>query len=327
MRRYAIPLILLLLVITVLLLILPRNNHRLLPGAIPTKTNGFPVTIDDALNKNVIIAKRPERIISLAPSVTETIYAIGAGDRLIADTSYCDYPAAAQKLAKIGGFIDPNVEKIAALKPDLVIGSKGNPRDALQQLTQLKIPVVIIDPETLDSAIDGSIRTIGKATGMSKNADKLADDNRQRKTAIARESAKVAVADRPRTLLLFSPDSLFSAGTGSYLDEMITLAGGVNIAGNTKLSWPELSMEKVIKDDPQIIMILSMEKGAASSLADALIKKLRADRRWRQVSAVQKGNIVFLGDDELTLPGPRLINGLAVMAREMRAISATEQAP
>lgn len=325
MRRFAIPLLIILLLIAAVLLVTNSKKPSVTPGVTPETANDFPITISDALNNKVTVATRPMRIISLAPSVTEVIYAVGAGDRLIADTTYCDYPVAAQKLPKIGGFIDPNVEQIVALKPDLVIGAKGNPREALGQLRQMNIPVVTIDPETLDSAIDESLRIVGKVTGLSKKADKLASDNSKRKEVVAQQAA--ARAKRPRILMLFTADSLFSVGPGSYLDEMITLAGGVNIAGDTRLAWPELSMEKVIKDDPQIILIISMEKGATSSFSDEILQQLRAKKQWKNISAVRNGKVVYLGNDELTLPGPRLINGLEAMAQVISPTPVNENKP
>lgn len=315
MRRLALPLIA---VIGVAALVLGVIISRQLRHTIPSSTvsTSFPMTFTDARGQQVTIPRRPLRIISLAPSVTETLFALGAGDRVIADTTFCDYPPAAANLPKIGGYVDPNTEKIVALKPDLVLGARGNARDALDRLASLGLPVVTVAPESLEE-VEVSIRTIGRVIGAVQASEQLATRCAQRRANVLQQTQPLSTTGRPRTLLLFAPDSLFSAGPGSHLDEMIRFAGGVNVAAGAKTPWPELSMETVVTADPQCIILLT-GRGMAHPLtpARALIR-FRADRRWRYITAVKTGRVVVLDDDTLTLPGPRLIDGLEAMAAAM----------
>jgi iron complex transport system substrate-binding protein len=312
MRRYALPLIIMLGVVALFCWLLGTRKAPAVAMLHPDATT-FPMTVTDERGKQVTLAQRPLRIVSLAPSVTEMLFAVGAGPRLIADTTYCNYPAAAALLPKVGGYIDPNIEKIVADKPDLVFGAKGNAIEALDRLPQCGIPVITVDPATLED-VEGAIRLIGRATGNAPAGERLATRCAQRRAAVARRIDTLAASARPRTLLLFSPDSLFSAGPGSHLDEMIRLAGGVNVAARAKIPWPELSMESVISANPEIIIFLSGHATKTVLTVDAALTRLRADRRWRALSAVQHGRVVVLDNDVLTLPGPRLIDGLETMA-------------
>ena len=316
MRRFGLPVLLLLIVLGAFIYWISGRSLRPSPSVHDNASAVFPMTVTDALGQKVTIPRQPERIVSLAPSVTETLFAIGAGKLLVADTSYCDYPEEAAKLPKIGGYIDPNVESIVALKPDMVLGAKGNPRDVLNQLRQLGIPVVTVSPESLRD-VDTAIRMIGKVVGYQRESETLARENTARREAVTRVTDALSESERPRTLLLFSPDSLFSVGPNSYLDEMIRFAGGRNVAADAPIPWPELSMEKLITADPEIIILLSMEKSAHPGAVDTVLAKYRADRRWRGMAAVKNERVVVLADDELTLPGPRLINGLEAMAHAM----------
>jgi iron complex transport system substrate-binding protein len=313
MRRLTLPLIIIVFGVAALLLVMQtiRRPHNTAPA--PATATTFPMTVTDARGQRVAISQRPVRIISLAPSVTETLFALGAGDRVIADTTFCDYPPAAAALPKIGGYVDPNTEKIVAMKPDLILGAKGNARDALDRLGELGIPVVTVAPDSL-AAVEASIRTIGRAVGESQAAEQLATRCAARRRVVEKRTATLADTAHPRTLLLFSPDSLFSAGPGSHLDEMIRLAGGENIAVAAKTPWPELSMETVVTADPECIIVLT-GRGMAHPLTPAsALTRFRAERRWRDVTAVKTGHIVVLDDDTLTLPGPRLIDGMEAMA-------------
>jgi len=271
------------------------------------------MTIVDARGQRVTIAQRPTRIISLAPSVTETLFAIGAGDRVIADTTYCDYPPEAKALPKVGGYVDPHTEKIVAMKPDLVLGAKGNARDVLDHLSQLGMPVVTVAPESLED-VENAIRQIGRVIGEAQAAERLASRCAERRHAVRHRMQALADGARPRTLLLFSPDSLFSAGPGSHLGEMIRLAGGVNVAKNAKTPWPELSLETVVTANPEVIILLSGRGMARSLTPDIALKRFSADRRWREMAAVKTGRVAVLDDDTITLPGPRLIDGLEALA-------------
>lgn len=278
---------------------------------------GFPITITDSLNREVTIAARPKKIVSIAPSATEILFAIGAGERVVADTTYCDYPPEADKLPKIGGFTNPDVEKIVALSPDLVLGARGTPVGLFNQMQALKLTVAAIDAEdSLDQMLE-SIRIIGKIAGENQRAANLVTHLEARRQAVVSKMTTLPASQRPSVLFVFTPGDLYSAGKGSFIDELITLGGGVNIAAKTKTTWPQLSLETVIADDPRVILTLpgSMgDKHKPMTDADALAR-FRVLPRWKNISAVKNGRVYVLEDDPMTLPGPRLIDGLEATAK------------
>lgn len=277
---------------------------------------GYPITITDSLKRKVTITHKPKKIVSIAPSATEILFAIGAGDRVVANTTYCDYPPEADKLPKIGGYTNPDVEKILALSPDLVLGARGTPVGLFDQMAALKLTVAAIDAEdSLDQMVE-SIRTIGKIVGEEKKAAELVEQLEARRRAVVSKTAALSPAQRPRVLFVFAPGDLFSAGTGSFIDELITLGGGVNIAAKAKTTWPQLSLETVIADDPQVILTLPGTMGNTQkpmTNTEALVR-FRALPRWKNLSAVKHGRVYVLEDDPMTLPGPRLIDGLEATA-------------
>ncbi|MHB0911849.1 MAG: ABC transporter substrate-binding protein [Armatimonadota bacterium] len=267
---------------------------------------GYPLTVTDARGCRVSIPARPERIISLSPAVTEVLFAIGAGGRVIADTNYCDYPAEAAKLPKVGGYFDPNAEKIVSLSPDLVIGQASACRSTLDHLASLGIGVIAVEPKDLQGVSD-TVRLIGRAVGADGEA--LASSLDARRRAV-NERAK-RHKDRPKVLFLFDTESLFTAGGGSYIGDLIRRAGGENIAADIRSPWPEISMEKVVAENPEVIVI----GGRHGSLEIENVSRLTSDPRWRSVAAVKNRRIYVLNDDTLSLPGPRLIEGLEAMEK------------
>lgn len=276
----------------------------------------YPLTIADALHHPVMLKGRPQRIISLAPSVTEILFAIGAGNRVLADTTYCKYPAAAARLAKIGGYLDPNAEKVVALTPDLVIAARGTRDDILDHLRALHVPLFVVDANNL-TEVSASIKLIGRLVGNETTANQVAARLEARRNSICKKTAALAAAQRPATLFLFSFSDLFSAGPGSHIDELIRLAGGRNIAAGTRQPWPQLSMEAVAAANPQVILVLAGHGTMSNLTPQAALATLRAKPQWRSLAAVKTGRVVVLDDDEMTLTGPRLINGLEAVARAL----------
>lgn len=277
----------------------------------------FPMTVSDVTGRKVTITKRPQRIISLSPSVTEILFAIGAGEHVVADTTYCDYPPAAKKLPKIGGYLDPNIEKITSLNPDLIIGQRGNRRDILDRLYALGLPIIAVDPTTIDQ-VSSAIQLVGDVTGYSTRAKSFNEQFSARKKAVVSRLSRISPNDRPKVLFLFSiDDGIFTVGPGSHIDELIRLAGGRNIAESTGKPWPQLSMEAVVKADPDAILLIDEHGGGSPLTQSTALVQLRANSHWQMVSAVKRGRVSVLDDDLITIPGPRLIDGLEQMAHAL----------
>lgn len=251
----------------------------------------------------------PQRIVSLAPSITEILFAIGAGERLVGVTTYCDYPPEAKRITKIGEFKNIDAEKVLALKPDIAIGTEdGNPIEVLQRLPKLGIRVKTFQPGTFQEICE-SITEIGKLVAEESNARALRDQMEKR--------CEEVVANRPvrspGVLLLYGSDPLVAAGEGSIGDELIRLTGGKNVMAGSPGPYVTINIENIIAKNPDVILELSMgtEKGS-----DEIAQKRWA--RWQSVTAVRNRQIYLLDPDLITRPGPRIVDGLALIADAIR---------
>ncbi len=277
----------------------------------------FPVKVTDSRGVVVTIPTVPQRIISMAPNVTEILFEIGAGKRVIADTMFCDFPPQAVKLPKIGDYLKPNVEKISSLKPDLIVASRGNNLDAIEQLEKSGLKVICVDAVDIPTTLR-DIQLIGNAIGCATQAKKTVDKMKTMIKDVEKSVGNIPVNKRIKVLFLFPPyDSLFSTGPGSHIDNMITRAGGINIAAKTNKPWPQLSMEMVVSSNPDVILT-TVAMGTMKSITEkSLIAKMRSDNRWKNIKAVKNGRVYILDEDMTTLPGPRLWMGLWLMGHSM----------
>jgi len=249
-------------------------------------------------------AGAPRRIVSLAPSVTETIFALGFGDRLVGVTTYCDYPAAAKQLPKIGSFTNPSLEAIAAKRPDLVIGvsSATEPAKA-REIERLGLKLRLISLDRVSDILE-SIMTIAQLLGVPQAGATL---TRHIEAQIERVKNRVAPAPRRPTLLAVGLRPLVAVGGKNYLDELITLAGGENIAGGAAQPWLNLPDEYIVAKAPQVII----EAGMGSDRGQSA-------RHWRDlqsIPAVRERRVYAYPSDKILRPGPRIGEGLGEIAR------------
>ena len=257
---------------------------------------------------------RPERIISLAPSVTEMLFAIGCDSAIVGVTTYCDYPPAARSLPKVGGFTSPNLEAILTLEPDLIVASRGNPWEPLDRLERLGIRVVAVQPQTLDE-ISETMRLLGRETGRDVSAEAAVRALDARIDAVAEKLSAVGSDARPRAFWGGWTDPIFTAGPGSFIHDVVERAGAVNIAEGAEHTWPQLSLEYVIARDPQVLL-MSIGMGGVETSEEALAI-LRTRSGWRELSAVRDGRVILLDGSALLRPGPRLVDVLETLAREL----------
>jgi len=267
--------------------------------------SNFPITIKDDVGRKVTVPKEPKRIISTAPDVTEILFALGLGDKVVGVTTWCNYPEEAKTKEKIGDFANPNIEKILFLKPDLVVATGGVQRQVIEKLEQLGIPVYVSYPHNIDEVIK-DIYTIGRIAGAEGSAKKLVFNLKLR---IAKVTSKVNKAKtKPKVFFELWHEPLMSAGPGSFIDDIIKKAGGINIAGTAKSAYPIFSLEQLIKEDPDIII------GAESSMgADPLEVSKRPG--WETLKAVKKQKVYTINDDIVFRAGPRLVLALEIMAK------------
>lgn len=260
----------------------------------------------DEAGRIVIVASRIDRVVSLAPNLTEIIYAVGAGERLVGNTTFCDYPAAAKTVAKVGDTLQPSIERILALRPQLVFVSTASQLEAFtQQLNEHKIAVFVTDPRDLEGMFR-SIQGVGDLLNQSAVASELVRQLRTRA-----ENVESAVAGRPRVSVFFqlSGQPLYTAGKSSWVTNLIECAGGRSVTANVPEAWPRLSNEAALASRPEAVIMLS---GGTMGAADA-----RVAPALQNSPAVKNGRVYSINGDLLTRPGPRLIDGLEQIAQAL----------
>jgi iron complex transport system substrate-binding protein len=269
-------------------------------------------TIRDDLGRPFVLPeKTPARIVSLAPNITEILFALGLGPNIAGATRFCDYPPEARTLPRIGGLVDPNIEIIQSLRPDLVIAFRGNPLRVLERLSDLSLPVFILDIGNGLDTLYPLIERIGRVTRREREALALAASLRAREKAV--ETALGAVASRPRVFVFLYGQGLWTCGGQSYLNDLIVRAGAVNIAAPLPKKWALYSRERIVRDDPDAVFVL------AKSPDD--FEKARAwlagEARLGTIAAVASGRVFLLDENAASRFGPRLVEVLAAMARAL----------
>ena len=263
----------------------------------------------DDFNTPFALAEAPQRIVSLAPNLTEILFALGLGDRVVGVTRYCDYPPQALQKEKIGGMVDPNLEMIQSLRPDLIVGFRGNPLGVLNKLRNLHFPVFVLN---LGSSLDGlflTIEKVGRVTRAEDPAKNLVDGLKEKRQAIG--LALRDVSKRPKVFLSVYGQGLWTCGEGSYLNDLLVQAGGVNIAAHIPRRWLQLNREQLIYENPDVIIIMAKDKERFSQAGESF----RADPRLKDVRAVKDNSIHWLDENIAGRFGPRLIDALDTVAR------------
>jgi iron complex transport system substrate-binding protein len=269
--------------------------------------------------RGALQAAVPERIVSTSPSITETLFALGLGDRVVGVSAYCRFPAKAMTLPKVGSFLKPDAELIAALRPDLVIVHEvANGID--RRLTSLRIPFLIVDRGTLASVFS-SIRQIGGRTGVPERADALVA-NIERRLETIRQAG--AAAPRPRVLFIIGRRpgmlaDLVAVGPGSYLNDLIDIAGGINVlAISGQPEYPHISMETVLRLNPDVI-IDTVDMGDTD--AERLARQPINEKLWSaypMLTAVRTHRLHAATTDALVVPGPRVVEAAQWVAALIR---------
>lgn len=261
--------------------------------------------VRDVTGRTVSVPDNPVRVVSLAPSVTEIIFALGEGNRLKGVTQHCDFPDEAQSLPKVGSFVHLDLERIVALKPDLCIAVRdGNPIDVVMELESFGIPVYTVDPRNLEAAAD-TVLEVGQLLNATTQAQHLANEMRARIVKVKERIDKTKL--RPRVFFQIGAAPIVSAGTNTVIHELIVAAGGQNLAEGPT-AYPRFSMEQVLALQPDIIIITSMTKEQDQQELCAEWKK------YGGLPAVRNNRIFFVDADLFDRVSPRLIDGLDTLA-------------
>jgi iron complex transport system substrate-binding protein len=266
-------------------------------------------TIKDDMGQTHVLGNAPRRIISLAPNITEILFAVGAEEEIVGVTRYCNYPEKAQTKNRIGGMIDPDLEKIVHLRPDLVIAFRGNPLREVYRLRDLGLPVFVLDEGTTLESVFVLIHKIGRITQKEKAAENLIAPLRKNLQSI--ETRLKNATKVPKVFIDLYGRGLWTFGKKSILNDMVCKARGENIAGEIPRAWFNYNREELIHRNPEFIVVIS------KSNADFLDVKswITEEAHLESIQAVQKGNIYFLSEDLIARPGPRLFQAFDQLAR------------
>ena len=249
-------------------------------------------------------AAEPRRIVSLTPALTEILFALDLGDRVVGVTEYCDTPVEAKTRPKVGGYVNPSVEAVIALRPDLVVVSPGpGNRDAVQAMTRTGLHVAVVPAETLPETF-AAIESVSAAAGEPARGKELVERLRARIEVVARR-----VAARPRIRVLFSVqvDPIIAAGRGTLPSQLLEAAGGVNVVEAER--YPKLGVESVVQLAPQVVLQSRMDMAQGDGSAERA-----AWMRWSAIPAIARGRLVILPDDASLRPGPRVADAVEQLA-------------
>jgi iron complex transport system substrate-binding protein len=272
----------------------PENN----------KQNSTGKTYVDILGRKVCIDDTPQRIVSLAPSTTEIIFALGKGAQLAGVTNQCDYPAQALSIKKVGDFNHPSIELILSCEPDLVLAGNQIPTQALDMLESMGLKIIVTEAKTIEG-IYKVITDLGGILGASSEADKLAGEMHECISNITEKLCNV----KPVScyyMIAFGENGNWTVGAGSFIHELIELAGGDNIAGKISKPWYTIDLEVLLHADPEVIL-------TGRSAGD--VAGLNKMPLYRTLSAVKRGKVFVVDEDVISRPGPRIVMGLEMIAR------------
>lgn len=262
----------------------------------------------DALGRRVQVPSEPRRIVSLVPSVTEILFALGLGDRVAGVTDFCDYPPEARRKPRVGGYAEPSLEVLVALQPDLVFASADSTKPQLvSRLERLGLPVYVVYPKTYADVVE-TVRSVGRVAGAAAAGERLAANM---EGAARRTREAVAGRRAVRALLSVMVRPLVVVGPGTFGDDLLRLAGGENVVPAGPSHYPTWGPEALYAADPEVIVV-TPHPGETDPQA--------AFTRWPELRAVREGRVVAVAPDSVQRPGPRLADGLRALARALHGV-------
>jgi iron complex transport system substrate-binding protein len=282
----------------------------------PRESGRLTHTLLDETGRKVVVPQDVDRVVSLAPNLTEIVFALGDGNHLAGDTDYCDYPAEALQKPHVGGTVNPNMEQIVALMPDVVLATSINRRETVSALGRIGLPVFVTDPQSVEGMIS-TVEHIGNALGVEKSATEVAGDLRARLADLDRRLAGAALR---RVLFVVWTDPLISVGRDTFIADALRRAGGRSVV-NTKAEWPHVSMEEIVRLQPEVLVFASAHAGNTQRDIDAL----RARPGWRSLEAMKRGDIVVVSD-AINRPAPRMVDAIEQLARALHPDAFTARA-
>lgn len=264
----------------------------------------FPLTFQDTRGHSITVAAPPQRVVTIGPSLTEIIFALGAGARLVGVDEFSDYPPEAAAIPRIGGLMTPSLEAVIALEPDLVlVDDVAAPQFFAFQ--RLGVPVALLSAPDVE-AVMATIVLLGDVMNVPGAAVRLVDDMARRIAAVEDKVAHLPPAERVRAFHAVWTEPIYTGGPGSFIHALIETAGGINVAGDVGAPWVEFSLEALLAADPDVILV-TREQHRRDLLSGR-------QARWRGLRAVRTGRVCLVDEDEVSRPGPRIVDGLEAVA-------------
>lgn len=271
--------------------------------------NSRTVTVVDGFGEAVTIQGIPQRIVSLAPSNTEILYTIGLEDRIVGVTDYCDYPPAAVDKERVGGYSTISVENVLATDPDLILAAPGNTEDVVNRLRDLGMIVITLNPETIDDVLQ-DVNLLGRVTGQEEQATACARGLQERINGITKEMSNLT--EKPSVVHVVWHDPIWISGNGTFQNEVIAMAGGINAFGSVN-EWGIVSLEEFIATDPDFILV-SSGTGMTEEGRDIIQDYFLSEPRMQGVKAVQNSHVYVIDTDIISRGGPRIVDALEEVA-------------
>ncbi|WP_216831678.1 ABC transporter substrate-binding protein [Alkalihalobacterium elongatum] len=269
----------------------------------------FPITITDAFENEVTLEEEPEKIVTLIPSITETVFALDAGDKIVGRTDWCNFPEAVLEIETVGG-MDFDVEKVISLQPDVVLAHASGAHssaDGLDQLRNSGIKVVIVNDAKQLEDVYKSIEMIGEVIGKTNEATNVIEDMQNKITELAAKAEEIPEEDRVNVWVEVSPD-LYTPGKDTFLNELLQLLNATNVTGDQE-GWPQFTEEDVVSINPDVIIT------TYGYYIENPSEEVKGRSAWKDVNAVANDRIYDVENDTVTRSGPRLAEGMEQLAK------------
>ncbi|MFH1144622.1 MAG: ABC transporter substrate-binding protein [Candidatus Eisenbacteria bacterium] len=276
------------------------------------------VSYTDVLGHDIQWSTPPQRIVSLSPNITEILFALEAGEAVVGVTRFCNYPPQVDQLPKVGGVVDPSLEAILELNPDLVLATRGNPLEFIESLVELGIPVFALETRGTIEQLIVSVREIGAVTGRNREAAVLIQDLQEQWRVVLRVTRDLPPESRPRVYYGELDGAFWTAGPGSYIHSLIEDAGAENVAWQAPSAWCALSLEVIVAGDPEVYLgtYAGPDTPEARTAAEAEVRTfLQTHPVWSQTTLGRNPRIFMVQEDRLLRPGPRVFAVLRELAR------------
>src|SRR5215472_17055261 len=267
--------------------------------------------VTDELGRTVLVPDQPHRILCLTPSLTETVYRLGAGEFVLGVTDYTEFPVEARTKPSVGALVDPSLEKIVALGPDIVLmAARINLPETLGRLEDLSLPVFVIDPQGL-AGILKMIQSVGEAIHREAEARTLVKQLTQKRDAVR---SRVKGLRRPKILVVIWYEPVMTTGSKAFITDAVAAAGGESVTADIPQAWPQISMEEVLRRSPDFLLLIKELHGGIT------LDVLKAHAGWDRLDAVRHARVIYV-DERIELPSPSVFDALEGLARSLHPSS------